>query len=161
MVLVLQNHHFRCHSSFSIPLWLQLVFHSTVVWISCKLDAWIMGVTFHRHFIRFPLSTFLKPCTMFNKVVFSLKDQRINLFRHRKGLMPHVVAFMNLWNFVLIHFWYFVWRYIIGWWVWRDVKDLWAYFELSVVTHGTLWYPERYFVGQQVCRWVFDLLLAA
>jgi len=32
------------------------------------------------------------------------------------------------------------------------MKDLRAYFELSVVTHGTLWYPEMYFVGQQFCR---------
>jgi hypothetical protein len=24
------------------------------------------------------------------------------------------------------------------------MKDLGAYFELSVVTHGTLWYPEMY-----------------
>jgi len=42
------DRHIHCFPyllSFSVPLWLQLVFHSSVVCISCNLDAWIMSVT--------------------------------------------------------------------------------------------------------------------
>ena len=145
---------------FSISLWLQLVFHSTFVCISCSMDAWITSVTLQPLY-KFSFVHIFETLYYVKQSGFSVERSKNNLFRHMKGLKLQVVAFMNLWNFVLIHFWYFVERWIIGWWVWRDMKDIGTYFELSVVIHGTLWYPERYFVGQQVCSWGFDLLLAA